>query len=143
MKNITPRTIEVLVEISKRDSDRRVVGDLLGMQRETISSTFTRLEKAGLIERVQQADKTIKQKLLFRITQAGRDAIVKGATAKARALKNTNHSGVYAKAHSTPNEWRDDPRNVMNRGTYVPPKVSSPRPDSDHHLAIPSKGQKT
>jgi DNA-binding PadR family transcriptional regulator len=143
MKWVAPRTIDVLKELAKRDSDRRGVADILKLQRETISSIFTRLEHAKLIERIQPEDKTLRQKLIFRITAAGRATLAAGATGKSKPLKTTSHGGVYAKAQSTPNDWRDNPRNVMNRQTYVPPKVMSPRPDSDQHLSIESKGQKT
>lgn len=144
--SLTQRTLTVLEHIQAagaRGIDRKAVADLMDLPRVVVSSVFTRLENTKLIDRVTESDTSTSQKLTFKITPAGIDAIKRGPSKRVNKdiTKSRNHNGVYAKAEKI--DWRMSPRNVMTQPTYQPPTIKPARPDADQHLAFKSKGKPT
>lgn len=141
---ISERTILVLKAIKKLvTADRRDVAEYLKLQRDTVSSVFTRLERMKLIERTSPTvtGLAIKHpKLTFKVTTEGFAAIRRGATMARSTEPRTYHT--YQRAVPVdPTIARPRQMDVMHSPVYVPPKSSaSVRPGADDHKQFKSKG---
>lgn len=146
--HLTPRTIAVLKHIQaatgrgKRGTNRSAVAIAMALPRAVVSSIFTRLENNHLIERMNvAAHVATDQKLNFKVTSAGVDAINLGSGALRDKEIYHKHSGAYSKAtKASPTPSNLSTKNVMTLPVYQPPRNDPPRADANQHLNFKSRG---